>query len=85
MKSLNFATQPQIDAIPIPSVRAYADQPDINAHVLLWELVTTATDGVGGAGGGVPDGGLAGQLIVKQSVTNGDAAWESLVLSGGGP
>ena len=84
MKPLFYLAQNEIDAIPIASVRAYADQPVIDFATLFWKLATTATDGVGG-GGGVPDGGLAGQLIVKQSVTNGDAAWESLVLSGGGP
>ena len=50
---------------------------------LFWKLATTATDGVGG-GGALPSGGIEGQLLVKQSAVNGDAAWEDLILSGGG-
>ena len=33
--------------------------------------------GSGGGGGGVPDGGDPGQLLIKQSDTDGDAAWET--------
>lgn len=41
-----------------------------------WEAV--AAPGGGGAGGGaLPAGGVAGNLLVKQSATDGDAAWEA--------
>ena len=33
--------------------------------------------GSGGGGGGVPDGGDPGQLLIKQSDTDGDATWET--------
>ena len=33
--------------------------------------------GSGSGGGGVPDGGDPGQLLIKQSDTDGDAAWET--------
>lgn len=48
-----------------------------NGDVLVWN----ATDGkwepgAGGGGSGLPNGGIAGQLLVKQSSTDGDATWE---------
>ena len=83
MKPLFYLAQNEIDAIPIAAVRAYADQPVIDFTTLLWTIATTATDGAGG-GGSLPSGGIEGQLLVKQSATNGDALWEDLILSAGG-
>ena len=83
MKPLFYLAQNEIDAIPIASVRAYADQPVIDFATLFWKLATTATDGVGG-GGSLPSGGISGQLLVKQSAISGDALWEDLILSAGG-
>lgn len=34
-------------------------------------------------GGSLPNGGTTGQVLTKQSDTDGDVAWESLVFSGG--
>jgi hypothetical protein len=31
----------------------------------------------GGTGGGIPDGGTTGQILVKQSATDGDADWQN--------
>ena len=78
-----FETQPQIDAIPIPSVRAYVDQEDINPIALLMEVVATATDSTGGVGGSLPNGGSVGQLLAKNSSADGDATWHDLILKGG--
>ena len=83
MKPLFYLTQNEIDAIPIASVRAFADQPIVDFTTLFWKLATTATDGAGG-GGSLPSGGIEGQLLVKQSAVNGDALWEDLILSAGG-
>ena len=82
MKPLFYLAQNEIDAIPIASVRAYADQPVIDFTTLLWKLATTATDGVGG-GGGLPVGGLVGQILAKNSSADGDATWHDLILDGG--
>ena len=84
MKPILYLEQTEIDAIPIDSVRTYADQPDIDAKVLLMQIALAATDGVGGGGGSLPSGGIRGQLLVKQSAVNGAALWEDLILSAGG-
>ena len=73
----------QLGTAPIASVRDYLDQEDINPIVLLMELAITATDSTGTGGGGVPDGGLTGQLLAKNSPANGDATWHDLILKGG--
>lgn len=39
----------------------------------------------GGGGGSLPLGGTSGQVLTKQSATDGDAGWEDIVLDGGGP
>lgn len=44
---------------------------------------TSFVGGTGGGGGALPTGGTAGQVLTKQSATDGDADWESIVLSGG--
>ena len=82
MKPLFYLAQNEIDAIPIAAVRAYADQPVIDFTTLLWTIATTATDGAGG-GGSLPVGGAIGQLLVKNSATDGDAGWHDLILDGG--
>ena len=38
----------------------------------------------GGSGASLPSGGTAGQVLTKQSATDGDAAWEDLIIDGGG-
>ena len=44
-----------------------------------WVVVTG-----GGGGGSLPNGGTTGQVLTKQSATDGDADWETIVLDGGG-
>lgn len=53
-----------------------------------WRLVIEAFSVAGlleaGSGGGLPDGGTAGQVLVKQSSTDGDAVWATLTGGGSG-
>lgn len=52
---------------------------EFNPVVIEVELTTGPVGPVGPAGdGGVPDGGTTGQVLAKQSATNGDAGWVSL-------
>ncbi len=57
------------------------DNQDINTFTILssYEALTT-----GGGAGSLPAGGTVGQLLVKQSLSDGDALWEDLIFSAGG-
>lgn len=46
-----------------------------------WQTVGTQGS-TGAVGPGVPSGGTAGQLLVKNSATNYDTAWKTVVQSG---
>ena len=37
----------------------------------------------GGSGGSLPPGGTEGQVLTKQSSTDGDADWEAIIFDGG--
>ena len=70
---------------PAGPTRTYLEtgnRQDIKEYIILssYEALTTG----GGGGGSLPDGGLRGQLLVKQSSVNGAALWEDLILSAGG-
>lgn len=51
----------------------------------LYSVAYQGQDGTGGStGGGLPAGGTAGQVLTKQSATNGDADWKDPSGGGGG-
>ena len=81
MKTAYYLSQVEIDAVRSPEVRAAIDREEVDVETLVVEL--TKASNVEGAGGSLPSGGTRGQLLVKQSNTNGDALWEPLVLTGG--
>lgn len=49
-----------------------------------WTAWIEVGAGSGGTGGGLPAGGTAGQVLTKQSATDGDADWEDPSGGGGG-
>lgn len=52
--------------------------------IALRGYLGSGSGGGGGSGSGLPAGGTVGQVLAKQSSADGDAAWEDLVLDGGG-
>ena len=81
MKTGYYLSQAEIDAISEPNVRTAIDKEEVDVETLVVVLAKASNEG--GAGGSLPTGGIAGQLLVKQSAISGDALWEPLILTGG--
>jgi hypothetical protein len=57
---------------------------DLLRRVVAIDAAIDLLIGSSGGGGSLPNGGTEGQVLTKQSNADGDAAWESVVIDGGG-
>ena len=88
MKPIDYEfTQTKVDTLSPGVLKSYLDgntNSEIDFVEMVWSTVEDLPSLGGGGSGSLPNGGILGQLLVKQSVANGDALWEDLILSAGG-